>query len=186
MSLVVNDSTDSGNDLLFRVRKRIAQGVKTVRPALPPDTARVVAATLTARQAEAFACLPAFDQAHLVRVQRWLEERGVDKPELLQAALLHDIGKVDGETRVRTIDRVARVVLRAIAPGLMERLAAWPAPSWRRGFALAVHHPALGAEKARAVGCSDRVCWLIAHHETYSLAEQDSDLALLMAADRAS
>ena len=151
---------------------------------MPPDRDAVLAATLTPAQAEAFRALPAHDQAHLLRVYRRLRERGVTDPDLLAAGLLHDVGKACGGSRVRLVDRVGRVVLGKVAPGLLRRLARLPARGRRRGLALAVHHPALGAERAAALGCSPRVCWLIAHHEDGD-AMGDRALATLAEADRA-
>ena len=162
---------------------RVRQGLRALRPRLPADRDAIVAATLTPAQGSAFRALSTTDQAHLCRAYRALRAKAVADPELLAATLLHDLGKASREGRVRLPDRVARVILASVAPGLLRRLARVPAPGWRRGLALAVHHPALGAERAAAVGCSPRVRWLIAHHEDRS-AMSDPDLALLALADR--
>ena len=139
---------------------------------------------LTDSQAAAFRALPAHDQAHLCRVYRGLRARGVTDRDLLVAGLLHDLGKSDASGRVRWADRVVRVLLARWAPRVLDRLARRPAPWWRAGLALAVHHPRLGAERGARLGCSARTCWLIAHHEDGSAAE-DTGLALLMAVDHA-
>ena len=145
----------------------------------------MLAENLTDEQATAFRALPAFDQRHLCRVYRLLERDGVTDQDLLTAGLLHDLGKIGENANVRLPDRVARVLLRRLAPGLLQRLARRPALGWRRGLALAEHHAALGAERAATLGCTPRVCWLIRHHEDAALARHDRDLAALMAADRA-
>ncbi len=156
-----------------------------MRPRLPADRDAILAAALPAAAAEAFRRLPTHDQAHLCRVYRTLRRDGVDDPELLAAALLHDLGKIDESGgHVRLPDRVARVLLRRLAPRLLQRLARPDAPSWRRGLTLAVHHPALGAARAAALGCSARTCWLIEHHED-DPPPDDRHLHRLMAADRA-
>jgi hypothetical protein len=142
-----------------------------------------VDAALTPNQAAAFRALSVTDQSHLCRAYRVLRASGVEEPEILDATLLHDLGKTSGNDRVRLLDRIARVLLSRIAPGLLRRLARLPAPGWRRGLALAVHHPALGAKRAAALGCSPRICWLIAHHE-HPAALDNPDLALLADADR--
>jgi putative nucleotidyltransferase with HDIG domain len=168
------------------VRKRVRQGLRSFRPTMPEDTDSIVQATLTGQQFAAFRALPAFDQAHLVRVVLWLRRHGVTDSDLLTAGLLHDIGKSHNGARVSTIDRSARVVLRRFSPRMMEWLAREPAPGWRKGFALAVHHPSIGAEMAADLGCNERVCWLIANHETSGIESRDPDLALLIRADHES
>lgn len=168
------------------VRHRVQQGLAALRARVPDDRDAILAATLSASQAEAFRRLPLHDQAHLCRVYRALRRDGVDDRDLLAAALLHDLGKVDpsGHGRVRLSDRVARVLLARLAPRLLRRLASLPAPAWRRGLALAVHHPAIGAERAATLGSSARACWLIAHHHDRP-APPDPALRRLIAADRA-
>ena len=162
---------------------RLRQGLAALRPAIPTDRDAILAQALTPAQAVAFCALPAHDQAHLCRVYRTLRSHGVDDRDLLAAALLHDLGKVAGRCHVRLVDRVARVLLRRLAPALLRRLARLPAPAWRCGLALAVNHAALGAARAAELGGSPRTCWLIAHHEDADAAA-DPDLQLLMAADR--
>jgi hypothetical protein len=166
------------------IRYRLRQGLGALRPRLPDDVDEIVASTLTRTQADAFRLLSVHDQAHLCRVYRTLVAGGERNSDLLVAALLHDMAKAGPDGRVRFHDRVLRVVLQRFAPTQLSRLARWPAPRWRAGIAVAVHHPQLGAERARALGCSDRVSWLIAHHEDVPLPD-DADLRRLVAADRA-
>lgn len=163
---------------------RARQTVAALLPRRPRDLDQILAVTLTSGQAAAFRDLTPHDQAHLCRVYLFLRHRGVVDEDLLVAALLHDLGKVDASGRVRLIDRIAKVILGRIAPRVWRRLARSPAPRWRRGMALAAHHPAIGAERAAALGCSPRTCWLIAHHED-DLVDDDPDLQLLWAADHA-
>jgi hypothetical protein len=129
--------------------------------------------------------LPIHDQSHLCRVYRTLRDDGATDRDLLTAALLHDLGKASEAGHVRLGDRIVRVVLARLAPRLLRRLARLPAPRWRLGLALAVHHPTLGADRAAALGCSPRVCWLIAHHEDRD-ARHDPDVTRLAEADAAS
>lgn len=164
--------------------ERVQQGFHALRPRLPAGYDIDVARILTPEQQTAFRALPAADQAHLLRVYRLLQAGGVQDHDLLTAGLLHDLGKVAGNGHVRLIDRVGHVVLGKLAPRLLTRWAMWPAPVWRRGLALAVHHPELGAQRAVALGCTPRTCWLIAHHHDPS-ALSDPDLRLLVVADKA-
>lgn len=164
---------------------RLQQGVTALRStSLPADLDAVIATLLTNDQAVAFRQLPAYDQAHLFRVYQRLVAAGERDREVLIAALLHDIGKTMPPARVRLPDRVARVILQRCAPLLLVRLARMPAPWWRTGLALAVHHPRIGARMAATLGCTPRVCWLIEHHED-DPPPPDPALHRLIAADRA-
>ena len=165
------------------VQYRLRQGLKALRPAIPPDREAILAASLTPPQRDEFRTLSRHDQAHCCRVYRLLHAEGASH-DLLVAGLFHDIAKAGTDAQVRFSDRVMRVVLRRFAPRLLARLSRLPAPRWRAGIALAVCHPMLGAERARAIGCSERACWLIAHHEDVPVPD-DPDLKRLVAADHA-
>jgi hypothetical protein len=162
---------------------RLRQGFAALRPREPDDLLASVQQALTPEQAGAFRSLPIYDRVHLFRVFARLRDEGVDDPDLLTAALLHDLGKCALGGRVRLIDRTIAVLLGRLSPRLLVRLAALPAPDWRLGIALAVHHPELGAEWASELGCSPRTVWLIAHHADDPLPD-DADLARLVRADR--
>jgi hypothetical protein len=166
-----------------KVRYRFCQGLGALRPTIPGDRDAILAEALTAPQAGAFRSLSVHDQAHCCRVYRLLRAQDAAR-DLLAAGLLHDIGKIGPDGRVRLPDRVARVVLRRIAPSVLGWLARLPASGWRVGIARAVHHPRLGAEQARDLGCTERTCWLIAHHEDVPPPD-DEDLLRLVAVDHA-
>jgi HD superfamily phosphodiesterase len=163
--------------------QRVKQGILALRAHPEPDEQAAVRRWLTTAQQEAFSHLPTHDRAHLVRVSRTLIESGETNPDVVVAGLLHDIGKVDGRYRVRLIDRTAKVLLRQLSPRLLARLAsrARPAPLCG-GLMLAVHHPEIGSERARILGCTERVCWLIKNHDNQALA--DPDLRRLIDVDR--
>ena len=163
---------------------RIRQGISSLRPTRDSSDEALLLAWLTPEQYAAFLELPRHDRAHLLRVGRAMIERASDNQELVVAAFLHDLGKVYEGFHVRLIDRVAKVLLQAISPGLLQKMASPPPNRIRGGLVLAVHHPALGAARARELGCSERTCWLIAHHED-ALQRNDPDLALLAAVDDA-
>jgi hypothetical protein len=86
--------------------------------------------------------------------------------------------------RVRLVDRVARVVLERIAPELLQSLARPPARGWRSGLILAVHHPEIGAGRARDLGLNECVCSLVQRHETPE-AQESPSLSALQRADSA-
>jgi hypothetical protein len=175
---------DSVQSFFVRTRYRIAQGVDSLVPRVPADRDTILAAVLSPEQRRAFLGLSSVDQAHLFRVYRAVKTaEPAASSDLLVAALLHDIGKVSPEGRVRLVHRVLRVALAKFAPAIWKRASALPAPRWRLGFALAEHHPVLGARVAEHLGSSVRTCWLIEHHGTRSFPIEDPELRRLVEAD---
>jgi hypothetical protein len=112
--------------------------------------------------ARLFARMPRQDQRHGLDVLHGLRERGEASPELLAAALLHDVGKADA---VRTWHRVLTVLMRALCPTWLERVASPDSASWRHPLWLQLHHPQRGAELAEAAGCGAATVQLIRHHQ---------------------
>jgi hypothetical protein len=175
---------DVVHSFLFRTKYRVAQGIDALFPRVPADRDEILAAALTPEQRRAFLDMSSVDQAHVLRVYRAVKSgEPAASSDLLVAALLHDIGKVSPDGRVRLVHRVLRVALAKFAPSTWRRLSALPAPRWRNGFALAEHHAGLGARIAERLGCSARTCWLIEQHGTRSFPIDDNDLRRLVEAD---
>jgi hypothetical protein len=105
-----------------------------------------------------FAAMPVADRRHALDVAAALTAADLDDPELLTAALLHDAAKGH---RMRVWHRVAGVLLEAVAPTLLRRLASSDPASWRHPFHLYLHHGRLSADAALRAGCSERVAALI-------------------------
>ncbi len=123
------------------------------------------------------------DQAHSLRVMRWLLPYAEDAV-LLRAALLHDVGK--SVCRLRVWHRALWVLVERVS--FLRRFFVVP-HGWRRPFWVLAEHSRLGADLARSVGCSEEVVWLIAHHqeaERRGGAEQERRLRLLRWADKQS
>lgn len=118
------------------------------------------------------------DVVHAANTARWLLSRGHPDPELVAAALLHDVGK--GEQRRR--DRVAAVVAGWARLG---RHLASPASRFemRRAAHRSAIHSRTGAERLRTAGASARVVELVGRH--HAKAGDDGMLALLQQADAA-
>lgn len=127
--------------------------------------------------------LSPFDRRHALAVYDWLSARGVADSDLLQAGLLHDVGKADERTRVRLLHRVGLVVGRWFAPVWLARH--WTPPHDKRllhGLYLARNHASLGAISAARAGASQRCCALIAAHD-HPGPHSDQQLQLLCLAD---
>jgi hypothetical protein len=86
------------------------------------------------------------------------------EPALAQAVLLHDVGKVGG--RIRLWHRVATVLLQALCPALLHRLALNEPRSWRYPFFVLLHHAEHGADLSAAVGTDALALALIRAHHT--------------------
>ncbi len=118
------------------------------------------------------------DVVHAANTARWLLDRGHDNRDLIQAALLHDIGK--GAQRRR--DRVAHVVANVARVG---RYVADPGSpvEMRRALARARGHAHAGAAMLAERGVDAHVVELVKmHHEG---AREDGMLRLLQEADSA-
>jgi hypothetical protein len=163
-----------------RARYRWSQGWAALHARVDETERAAALAWLPGPARVVFRSLPAADQCHHLTVYRRLWGMGCRDGDLLAAALLHDIGKVDGRRCVRLWQRVAVVLLRPW-PALMTHLAAAPPRAWRYGFYLHAHHPALGARQAAALGCSARTVALIAAHQCGELS--DDGLAMLRVVD---
>ncbi len=128
------------------------------------------------------------DQRHSLDVLHTLCTAGHDQPDLLAAALLHDVAKTaQPGRRLRLSHRVAVVFMQAIKPGWVEQVARSDPDDWRYPFYLHQHHPAMGARLAQEAGCSLLAASLIQRHQVKLTAppvnEEDQLLAWLQTAD---
>jgi hypothetical protein len=118
---------------------------------------------LTPAQAALFRQMPRYDQRHGLNVMRTLCAAGYSQPDLLTAALLHDVAK--SSAPLRLWHRVAIVLLQAFAPRWLDWLAREVKPGhWRHPFYAHRVHAKVGARWAEEAGCSPLTVWLIAHH----------------------
>lgn len=125
------------------------------------------------------------EQKHSLKVMRWLAQRAPHQTELLQAALLHDVGK--SLAPINLVERVEAVLVRWFVPGLYRRWAEAEPRGWRKPFVTAVNHPAWGADLAAQAGAPPRVVALIRRHQELKLkvvTEEDRLLDLLQQAER--
>ena len=104
------------------------------------------------------------DQRHSLEVFRALTERGWGTPDLLEAALLHDIGK--GSSKLQIWHRVLITLLENFAPSLLRRIAQDDPHGWRYPFFLHLCHAERGAALVGSIGCSTEVVRLIGQHHT--------------------
>ena len=131
---------------------------------------------LNSGQQQIFESMMLRDQQHGIDVLRRVRASAPDDAALRTAALLHDCGK----GRVALWQRVAHVLLGAIAPGLQARIASEHGAAWRQAMWRLIRHPGLGADMVAATGADAEVVRLIREQES---ASPDARLAVLQAAD---
>jgi hypothetical protein len=153
---------------------RVRQGLIRLAASLYPHRIDALSALGVLSQDEwaLFAALPRGDQAHALCVLRHAQRQPGVTPELAEAALLHDIGKLGAGHGLGW--RVLVVVLGAL--GLKERVAKTKPGSWRQVVHTQLHHAERGAVMCAQAGASSRTVALVRWHDT-ALADVP-DLAL--------
>ncbi len=176
--------------MLVRIAYRIRQYWWTFSSAPNETDLAMVRVILPPSLQALFSRMTTDEQAHAVRVCRRLLLEGHTEPALLQAALLHDVGKA-GYAPLRPWERALIVVCKALCPHAVSRWGQGEPQGWRRPFVVALQHPLWGAREAQRAGASPEATALIRYHqdETSSVPPRTPVirfLAALQAADDAS
>ena len=163
---------------LARALYRSRQFFRSVGASISAEDRAEVAQRLNTEQQRLFYATTARDQRHSLDVFHALQRDGHDDPELLLAALLHDVGKGP----VRLGHRVAYVLIRAVSPRLLRRLTSDSGSGWRRSLASFSEHSRRGAALVEATGAPETVVSLVRLHSGDEIAS-DPRVAILRAAD---
>ncbi len=120
------------------------------------------------------------EQSHAFQVLNLLKAAGQTDPDLLSAALLHDVGKV--LFPISLFERVVIVLGKRFLPQQAKDWSEGTPERFRRPFVVAAHHPEWGADLAEQACASPRTVELIRHHQDEPPIN-DELLAALQAAD---
>ncbi len=171
-------------------RYRVRQFFRALTARVSEEELEQAAGILTPASLALFRSMATQDQRHALDVCAALRQAGHSDPDLLAAALLHDVGKSAGQ--LSAWHRAIIVLLERFAPRLLARLSRGEPDSWRRPFAIHASHPEVGARWAQEAGCRPLTAALIRRHEEPTssfrsegglLQYEDQLLAALQAAD---
>ncbi len=118
---------------------------------------------LTSPLAELFHQMSFADQSHSVRVFSHLSRQGETDPDLLGAALLHDVGKC--RKPLKPWDRAVVVLVKALRPNLIPNWGAGEPKGRKKPFVVYLHHAEWGAQMVDERGGSALTVYLIRHHQ---------------------
>jgi hypothetical protein len=127
----------------------------------------LISSLLTASQQTLFQRMITSDQRHSLHVMQTLAAKSNNNPDLLVAALLHDVGK--SFHPLRLWERPVVVLIRHYRPGAAVRWGRQPGVKfwgWKRPFVIYEQHPEWGAKMAKEAGCSPLTIWLIRWHHS--------------------
>ena len=141
-------------------------------------------AVLNPAAREWFHSLPHDLQWHGVQVLHDLKRAGIDRSDVLAAALLHDAGKSEGPNG--PLVRTFIVLARHLAPAWSARRKEIDYRATRgmnRALAIAYQHPEIAAERSAACGCDPITIDLIRHHQDAERSRDDALLQLFQRVD---
>jgi hypothetical protein len=144
------------------VRYRFRQGLNVLGSLLRPVDDALAADILAPDLYALYRRMRRSERQHSLRVLHALMADGHTQPDLLAAALLHDVGKACG--RFSLPEKVLVVLVRAVAPGRVQQWGRVNARWWQWPFAVSMQHPAWGADMAAHAGAPPLVVELIRRH----------------------
>ncbi|GAB4497014.1 MAG: hypothetical protein OHK0052_07890 [Anaerolineales bacterium] len=149
----------------MNLRYRLMQFWHALRQTPSAQDLEEVRALLAPPQAELFLKMQPAEQTHALRVLRFLQQQGQQHPNLLCAALLHDVGKI--LYPLALWQRVWIVLAQTFLPSRAHQWAQNPRNAWQKALQVAEKHPEWGAHLAAESGCESLTIQLILRHQEY-------------------
>ena len=157
---------------IYRLTYRVNQFWRALRtPARVVDTGQI-SIYLSPSQIALFRQMQPSEQWHASLVVQRLKDEGQDHPDLLTAALLHDVGKI--LCPLSPLERAMIVLGKKFIQHLASRWGKGTRRDFRRPFVVAERHAEWGADLASRVGASTLTVNLIRRHQDVPLEKPRS------------
>ena len=165
--------------------QRIRQFYRAVRARITPVDKQWLEGILPADAQKLFYAMHPADQYHALNVARTAmrlssEYSTVDKALLLRAALLHDVGRVQGDMDI--MGKVLAVLVKHYFPQKAQQLAKKQNGWLGHIMYVYYHHPEIGASKLETIGMVEEAA-IIRWHHAPSAGNESPELVILRAAD---
>lgn len=171
--------------MISRLAYRLRQFWNALQSHRRPISSDRLQPYLTPTELVLFQRMQPSEQFHAYQTLTLLQASGQTDPDLLTAALLHDVGKILYPLSI--FDRVIIVLGKTLFPGAAQRWAQGAPRGLQRPFVVAARHAGWGADLVYRAGTTARAAEFIRHHQDATLPEMDphsqSMLAALQAAD---
>ncbi|MCP4539040.1 MAG: hypothetical protein GY832_18045 [Chloroflexi bacterium] len=153
------------------IHYRVGQFIQALTARVPEKDVEQAVRVLTPTAQALFRRQAIQDQHHALAVYHTLRQAGHTNPQLLAAALLHDVGK--SAARLPAWQRAIIVLVERFAPRLLARLSQKEPEergqdltnNWRHPFIVHAQHPEIGAQWALEAGCAPLTVALIRRHQ---------------------
>ena len=161
---------------------RVLQFVRAVTARVSVEDGKYISTHLNADEQKIFFAMSVADQVHSLRtaytVERLIieDKRGVDREFLIRCALLHDVGRRNGDLTIK--GKIFAVLVTTFAPKFADRLEI----NGNRALYVYHHHAELGARKLQQIGLF-KEAKIIAKHHAPPKSDDPLELKLLRLAD---
>ena len=163
---------------------RILQFVRAVTARVSIDDGKYISAHLNAEEQKVFFAMSVADQVHSLRTAYTIErlviedKRGIDREFLIRCALLHDVGRRNGDLTV--MGKIFAVLITSIAPNFAQKLEL----NGNHALYIYHHHAELGGQKLQKIGLF-KEAKIISKHHSPPKPDDPIELKLLRLADNA-
>jgi putative nucleotidyltransferase with HDIG domain len=156
-----------------RIRYRVSQFWKALFVSPNQEQLAQARSILSPALWDLFQKMQPSEQAHSLDILERLLAQGETDPDLLTAALLHDVGKICYP--LRDWERVLIVIGKGLFPGSIKRWGMARPVGWKRVFVVAENHAAWGAEIVATAGATPATIDIIRFHQDKLPAAPFSD-----------